>query len=72
MAHKQCPHTDVSGWGIVEVVLGICEVGEDCDGLKAGCPFAYAKSRKATRAANRVYADFCKELERQPLLTLMS
>lgn len=62
--HKQCPHGDQSGWGIVEVVAGFCEVGNGCEGLKVGCPYAWAETdRKATRRANKAFDEFAKRLE---------
>ena len=71
MAHKICEHTDLSGLetGVVEVVSGRCEIGEDCPGLKAGCPFAWKGSIRANSTANRIFADYCKELERRPILS---
>ena len=66
MAHKVCQYQDVSGFGVVEVVAGYCEVGEGCDGLKSGCPFAWEGSDKKTTArANARFAEFCQYLEAQ-------
>ena len=63
MAIKQCPHNDASGWATVEIVAGACEVGEGCDGLKVGCPYAWKSSdKKATRSVNRLFAEYAKHL----------
>ena len=71
MAHHGCEYTDVSGWTLVEVVSGRCEVGQGCDGLKAGCPFAWKENDfRQTRTANRIFADFCQRLANQPLMSL--
>ena len=67
MAHHGCDYEEESGYSLVEVVSGRCEVGEGCDGLKAGCPFAWKQGDfKQNRIANRIFSDFCAELMRQP------
>ena len=61
---RKCNYEDVSGYATVEIVSNTCEVGEDCDGLKAGCPFAYkSKDHKACRRAEKIFYDLCKRLE---------
>ena len=73
MAHHNCKFSNVSGYGVVEVVSGRCEVGQGCDGLAEGCPFAWAeKDHKQTRIANRIFADFCKQLEQEPILSKLT
>ncbi len=44
MAVKNCQHPNLSGYGTVEIVLHFCEVGDDCPGLAAGCPYSYRSS----------------------------
>jgi hypothetical protein len=59
MAHHNCQYTDESGWGVVEVVRGFCEVGQDC--VKS-CPFSFHGKKKEAQA-DKAYREFCKELE---------
>ena len=63
MAHRGCEHTDTSGWTLVEVVGGFCEVGQGCSGLAEGCPFAWKDgNKKVTNSANRRFAEFIERL----------
>jgi hypothetical protein len=66
--HRQCPLPYLSGYNCVEIVAGYCEVGEDCEGLKGECPYAWKGGdwRKNVRA-NKAFVDFCERLENQPI-----
>jgi hypothetical protein len=70
MAHKQCEHTELSGLetGVVEVVLGRCEIGQDCPGLAAGCPYAWKGSVRRNRAVNAMFTEWAeKKYAPQPI-----
>lgn len=58
MIHK-CEF-ELSGWTTVEVVSGFCEVGEGC--VKS-CPYSYSK--KLAARADKVYKEYCEELEKK-------
>lgn len=62
--HHRCNYPDQSGYTLVEVVQGLCEVGEGCDGRKMGCPYAWReKDQATTRQANKAFNEFAKRLE---------
>jgi len=69
--HHQCEFEGGSGWGKVEVVGGLCEVGQGC---VADCPYSWQeKDRHTESLANRRFAEFAESLIKPkfiPVITL--
>ena len=58
--HHNCQFNDQSGWNLVEVVSGFCEVGSGC--VKE-CPHSWRKKDKKTEAkADAAYRRFAEEI----------
>ena len=59
-----CPFHHASGcWGTVLLMGGMCEMGEDCPGLAAGCCHAWdGANTKNTANINKQFADYAKRL----------
>ncbi len=58
--HTQCPFSDESGYECVEVVGGMCEVG---DGCVRACPYSWpAKNTKKTEKAVELMTRRAKRL----------
>ncbi len=60
--HHNCEYPNQSGYSLVEVVEGFCEVGTGCE---KNCPFSWQeKDKKKERKANEAFQRFVKELEK--------
>lgn len=60
MAHHNCQYADESGWSLVEVVTGFCEVGTKC--VKS-CPYSW-QDKKTEKNADRAFENYIKNRSR--------
>ena len=61
--HYQCPHSELSGFGCVEIISMFCEVGENC---VESCRYSWKKSdRKTAKRAKQLWDMYVKEMNQR-------